>query len=91
MIVSTTKRGRSLGGSIQLPLPLVSQWISQINLWPGKPKAPPALMLLASLNGDAGATLLVSVRMGGVTNGICLNQEAFNSALVDRCTRTLLS
>ena len=25
----------------------------------------------------------------GVTNGLCLNQEAFNTALVDRCDRLL--
>ena len=45
-----------------------------------------ALMHVGQPEYDAGAAAGSRAKSEGVTNGLCLNQEAFNTALVDRCT-----
>ncbi|MBC6406918.1 MAG: substrate-binding domain-containing protein [Rhodobacteraceae bacterium] len=45
-----------------------------------------ALMHVGQPEYDAGAAAGTRAAAEGVTRGLCLNQEAFNTALVDRCT-----
>ena len=45
-----------------------------------------ALMHVGQPEYDAGIAAGGRAKAEGVTNGLCLNQEAFNTALVDRCT-----
>lgn len=45
-----------------------------------------ALMHVGQPEYDAGIAAGTRAASEGVTNGLCLNQEAFNTALVDRCT-----
>ena len=45
-----------------------------------------ALMHVGQPERDAGFAAGTRAMSEGVTNGLCLNQEAFNTALVDRCT-----
>lgn len=45
-----------------------------------------ALMHVGQPERDAGAAAGERAKAEGVTKGLCLNQEAFNTALVDRCT-----
>jgi simple sugar transport system substrate-binding protein len=45
-----------------------------------------ALMHVGQPEYDAGSAAGARAKAEGVTNGLCLNQEAFNTALVDRCT-----
>ena len=45
-----------------------------------------ALMHVGQPERDAGFAAGTRAMAEGVTNGLCLNQEAFNTALVDRCT-----
>lgn len=45
-----------------------------------------ALMHVGQPERDAGFAAGQRAMSEGVTNGLCLNQEAFNTALVDRCT-----
>jgi len=45
-----------------------------------------ALMHVGQPERDAGTAAGTRAASEGVTNGLCLNQEAFNTALVDRCT-----
>lgn len=45
-----------------------------------------ALMHVGQPEYDAGLAAGGRAKAEGVTNGLCLNQEAFNTALVDRCT-----
>jgi len=45
-----------------------------------------ALMHVGQPEYDAGSAAGGRAKTEGVTNGLCLNQEAFNTALVDRCT-----
>ena len=45
-----------------------------------------ALMHVGQPEYDAGAAAGARAKDEGVTKGLCLNQEAFNTALVDRCT-----
>jgi len=45
-----------------------------------------ALMHVGQPERDAGQAAGERAAAEGVTNGLCLNQEAFNTALVDRCT-----
>ena len=45
-----------------------------------------ALMHVGQPERDAGFAAGGRAMAEGVTNGLCLNQEAFNTALVDRCT-----
>jgi simple sugar transport system substrate-binding protein len=45
-----------------------------------------ALMHVGQTEYDAGSAAGARAKAEGVTNGLCLNQEAFNTALVDRCT-----
>ena len=45
-----------------------------------------ALMHVGQPEYDAGKAAGTRAAAEGVTNGLCLNQEAFNTALVDRCT-----
>ena len=45
-----------------------------------------ALMHVGQPEYDAGKAAGERAQAEGVTNGLCLNQEAFNTALVDRCT-----
>ncbi len=44
-----------------------------------------ALMHVGQPESDAGLAAGTRAAAEGVTNGLCLNQEAFNTALVDRC------
>lgn len=48
-------------------------------------KAVGALMHVGQPERDAGEAAGKRAAAEGVTNGLCLNQEAFNTALVDRC------
>ncbi|SNS02450.1 sugar ABC transporter substrate-binding protein [Antarctobacter heliothermus] len=45
-----------------------------------------ALMHVGQPEYDAGKAAGERAKAEGVTNGLCLNQEAYNTALVDRCT-----
>ncbi|WP_415920149.1 sugar ABC transporter substrate-binding protein [Tateyamaria sp. SN6-1] len=45
-----------------------------------------ALMHVGQPERDAGFAAGTRAKAEGVTKGLCLNQEAFNTALVDRCT-----
>lgn len=45
-----------------------------------------ALMHVGQPEYDAGKAAGTRAKAEGVTKGLCLNQEAFNTALVDRCT-----
>lgn len=45
-----------------------------------------ALMHVGQPEADAGMAAGQRAKSEGVTKGLCLNQEAFNTALVDRCT-----
>ena len=45
-----------------------------------------ALMHVGQPEYDAGMAAGMRAKAEGVTKGLCLNQEAFNTALVDRCT-----
>ena len=45
-----------------------------------------ALMHVGQPERDAGFAAGTRAKAEGVTTGLCLNQEAFNTALVDRCT-----
>ncbi|WP_435311243.1 sugar ABC transporter substrate-binding protein [Primorskyibacter sedentarius] len=45
-----------------------------------------ALMHVGQPERDAGVAAGTRAKAEGVTKGLCLNQEAFNTALVDRCT-----
>ena len=45
-----------------------------------------ALMHVGQPERDAGLAAGTRAKAEGVTKGLCLNQEAFNTALVDRCT-----
>jgi simple sugar transport system substrate-binding protein len=45
-----------------------------------------ALMHVGQPERDAGFAAGTRAKAEGVTSGLCLNQEAFNTALVDRCT-----
>ncbi len=49
-------------------------------------KAVGALMHVGQPERDAGKAAGERAKAEGVTKGLCLNQEAFNTALVDRCT-----
>ena len=49
-----------------------------------------ALMHVGQPESDAGQAAGERAKAEGVTTGLCLNQEAFNTALVDRCDRLLL-
>jgi len=84
MIVSLPNAD-ALGGSIQAA---VAAGIPVITINSGleSSKALGALMHVGQPEYDAGYAAGERAGAEGVTNGICLNQEAFNSALVDRCT-----
>ena len=84
MIVSLPNAD-ALGGSIQAA---VAAGIPVITINSGleSSKALGALMHVGQPEYDAGYAAGERAGGEGVTNGICLNQEAFNSALVDRCT-----
>ena len=75
----------ALGGSIQAA---VAAGIPVITINSGleSSKALGALMHVGQPEYDAGYAAGERAGGEGVTNGIRLNQEAFNSALVDRCT-----
>ena len=84
-IIVSLPDAAALGGSIQAA---VAAGIPVITINSGleSSKELGALMHVGQPEYDAGKAAGSRAAAEGVTNGLCLNQEAFNTALVDRCT-----
>ena len=75
----------ALGGAIKAAVDAGIPVIT-INSGLESSKAVGALMHVGQPEYDAGKAAGERAKAEGVTKGLCLNQEAFNTALVDRCT-----
>lgn len=73
--------GASIRSAVDAGIPVIT-----INSGLESSKAVGALMHIGQPEKDAGFAAGERAMAEGVTNGLCLNQEAFNTALVDRCT-----
>lgn len=73
--------GGAIRSAVDAGIPVVT-----INSGLESSKAVGALMHVGQPEYDAGKAAGERAKAEGVTKGLCLNQEAFNTALVDRCT-----
>lgn len=73
--------GGAIKSAVDAGIPVIT-----INSGLESSKAVGALMHVGQPEYDAGKAAGERAKAEGVTKGLCLNQEAFNTALVDRCT-----
>ncbi|MCJ7871352.1 sugar ABC transporter substrate-binding protein [Marinovum sp. 2_MG-2023] len=84
-IITSLPDADALGGAIK---EAVDSGVPVITMNSGleSSKAVGALMHVGQPERDAGLAAGERAKAEGVTKGLCLNQEAYNTALVDRCT-----